>query len=149
MAAGYIELNAWTANFLNIVVRDINTALVYWGKRFSTTEKQTINSKDSRAKTPTKVITVPFTFDQAYATKLLNDAANALGAARVNLVGILNTAGISPGISGPLLASFDQAAKPLFDFQKNTTGAVPNLEKPLYNWYLNSLRPLLLKLQSK
>ena len=154
----YTQLNTWTANLLNNIAGNNSSfaqAMAYWGKRYLTSITTTTksNSKDGkyagdkRSKDTSKTTTVSFTFDQVYATKLLDAAANELGSARVQLFNLINVPEISPSIANGVITSFDQAIQSLFNFQKNTAGPLPVID--LYKWYLTNLRTLLISLQTK
>jgi len=149
MAAG-TALNAWTADFINTIIPAINTALAYWSKRNSTTSLERVTNdkyeKGSRNAKP-KFISVPFTFDQKYATTLLNSAVDSAASARVKLVNLLSIPEINPATANGLLSSFDKAFQPLADFQKNTNLPVPNsVGQALFDWYLKNLRSILISL---
>jgi hypothetical protein len=145
MAAG-TALNAWTADFINTIIPAINTALAYWSKRNSTTERVT-NDKYEKGSRNAKTKTVPFTFDQKYATTLLNSAVDSAASARVKLVNLLSIPEINPATANGLLSSFDKAFQPLADFQKNTNLPVPNsVGQALFDWYLKNLRSILISL---
>ena len=146
MAAG-TALNAWTADFINTIIPAINTALAYWSKRNSTTIEQQVSKSKYREGSRYRTETVPFTFDQKYATTLLNSAVDSAASARAKLVGLLSIPEINPGVATGLLSSFDKAFQPLANFQKNTNLPVPNSAgQALYDWYLKNLRLILIAL---
>jgi hypothetical protein len=134
------ELNTWTSNLLSKVSPEITKALSYWNLRYVTSTTRTVTDgkdKQSKSNPKTKTVTAPFTFDQTYANKLLTTACDAVGSARTTLSGLLSSSNVNPATASSITSKFDATVKPLFDFQKDTGGAVPNplaLNKQIINW---------------
>ena len=140
------ELNAWATNLFSNGLPAITQALKYWNFRYVTSTTRTV-SKERRGE-KTKTVTTPFTFDQTYADKLLTTACDAVGSARSTLSGLLSSSNVNPATASKITSSFDATVKPLFDFQKNTGGTVPNpsaLDKQIFNWFSMNITGKFLK----